>query len=204
MQTQLRSTPDYPIVSTPSQLTSTGSGRPRGGQNDSPSGSRLDSVCNRMLARPPIRQRTLPWQEEKERLTQESKRPIMETAMEQKCAVCGEGFLVPVAEQQFRRERGLPDPVSCPECRTRQRSIRNADLIALYERVESHSMTESGSITTRGGAHANDRTGSRSNVSKQRFNTVCAACGAETQVPFVPRGDRPVYCRDCFNARKGR
>ncbi|MDQ3541349.1 MAG: hypothetical protein M3440_11720 [Chloroflexota bacterium] len=23
-------------------------------------------------------------------------------------------------------------------------------------------------------------------------------------VPFVPRGDRPVYCRECFNARKGR
>ncbi|MDQ3442260.1 MAG: hypothetical protein M3490_01415 [Chloroflexota bacterium] len=38
----------------------------------------------------------------------------------------------------------------------------------------------------------------------QRYNTVCAACGSEAQVPFVPRGDRPVYCRDCFNARKGR
>jgi hypothetical protein len=22
-------------------------------------------------------------------------------------------------------------------------------------------------------------------------------------VPFEPRGDRPVYCRDCYNAQKG-
>ena len=24
----------------------------------------------------------------------------------------------------------------------------------------------------------------------------------ETQVPFQPRGDRPVYCRDCFEAQR--
>jgi hypothetical protein len=22
-------------------------------------------------------------------------------------------------------------------------------------------------------------------------------------VPFEPRGDRPVYCRDCYSSRKG-
>lgn len=27
---------------------------------------------------------------------------------------------------------------------------------------------------------------------------VCASCGMETEVPFQPRGDRPVYCRECF------
>jgi CxxC-x17-CxxC domain-containing protein len=32
---------------------------------------------------------------------------------------------------------------------------------------------------------------------------ICAECGVETQVPFRPSGDRPVYCRDCFNASKG-
>jgi CxxC-x17-CxxC domain-containing protein len=26
----------------------------------------------------------------------------------------------------------------------------------------------------------------------------CASCGGVARVPFVPRGDRPVYCRDCF------
>jgi len=30
---------------------------------------------------------------------------------------------------------------------------------------------------------------------------VCAACGKETTVPFLPRGDKPVYCSDCFKNR---
>jgi CxxC-x17-CxxC domain-containing protein len=28
---------------------------------------------------------------------------------------------------------------------------------------------------------------------------VCAECGRETTVPFVPRNGRPVYCSDCFD-----
>ena len=32
----------------------------------------------------------------------------------------------------------------------------------------------------------------------------CAECGKETQVPFEPKGDRPVYCRDCFNAKRNK
>ena len=31
---------------------------------------------------------------------------------------------------------------------------------------------------------------------------VCADCGVTTEVPFVPRTDRPVYCRDCFAKRR--
>jgi CxxC-x17-CxxC domain-containing protein len=37
---------------------------------------------------------------------------------------------------------------------------------------------------------------------REMFDAVCASCGQATQVPFEPRGDRPVYCRDCF-ARVG-
>ncbi|MFZ5596268.1 MAG: zinc-ribbon domain containing protein [Bacillota bacterium] len=33
---------------------------------------------------------------------------------------------------------------------------------------------------------------------RQMYPAVCAACGKETEVPFQPSGDRPVYCRDCF------
>lgn len=32
------------------------------------------------------------------------------------------------------------------------------------------------------------------------YETVCAECGANTTVPFRPRGDRPVYCRACFTS----
>ena len=29
-----------------------------------------------------------------------------------------------------------------------------------------------------------------------------AECGKDTEVPFEPKTDRPVYCRDCFNAKR--
>jgi len=32
---------------------------------------------------------------------------------------------------------------------------------------------------------------------------ICSGCGQPTTVPFEPRGDRPVFCRDCYSARKG-
>ncbi|MBS4030533.1 MAG: zinc-ribbon domain containing protein [Clostridiales bacterium] len=38
--------------------------------------------------------------------------------------------------------------------------------------------------------------------SERRMYTVtCSACGVETEVPFNPTNDRPVYCRSCFQNR---
>lgn len=37
---------------------------------------------------------------------------------------------------------------------------------------------------------------------RQMYDVICDGCGRPTQVPFQPRGDRPVYCRDCFNANR--
>lgn len=33
---------------------------------------------------------------------------------------------------------------------------------------------------------------------RQMFPATCAECGRDTEVPFEPRGDRPVYCSDCY------
>ena len=44
--------------------------------------------------------------------------------------------------------------------------------------------------------------GYRSNQS-QGTSVICSGCGQPTTVPFEPRGDRPVYCRECYQARKG-
>jgi len=30
----------------------------------------------------------------------------------------------------------------------------------------------------------------------------CADCGQETEVPFVPSPDRPVYCRECYQKHR--
>lgn len=33
---------------------------------------------------------------------------------------------------------------------------------------------------------------------RKMFKITCSNCGKEAQVPFEPRGDKPVYCSDCF------
>ncbi len=38
---------------------------------------------------------------------------------------------------------------------------------------------------------------------REMFRVVCADCGADTEVPFKPQSDRPVYCRDCFANHRG-
>jgi CxxC-x17-CxxC domain-containing protein len=35
------------------------------------------------------------------------------------------------------------------------------------------------------------------------FSATCASCGNEARVPFQPRGDKPVYCSDCFSKTRG-
>lgn len=37
---------------------------------------------------------------------------------------------------------------------------------------------------------------------RELHSAVCAECGKPAQVPFRPRGDRPVYCSDCFGRRR--
>lgn len=47
--------------------------------------------------------------------------------------------------------------------------------------------------------------GGMSRAPRQMYsvNLTCASCGAAiTQLPFEPRGDKPVYCRDCMQARR--
>ena len=39
---------------------------------------------------------------------------------------------------------------------------------------------------------------------RQMFPAVCAQCGKETEVPFEPREDRAVYCRDCYTKERVR
>jgi CxxC-x17-CxxC domain-containing protein len=46
--------------------------------------------------------------------------------------------------------------------------------------------------------------GGNSGSQRELHDAICAECGAKTQVPFRPSGDRPVYCRDCFNKRNNR
>jgi CxxC-x17-CxxC domain-containing protein len=37
---------------------------------------------------------------------------------------------------------------------------------------------------------------------RMMYKIVCADCKKESEIPFRPKGDRPVYCHDCFARRK--
>ncbi|MCE2404485.1 MAG: zinc-ribbon domain containing protein [Dehalococcoidia bacterium] len=42
------------------------------------------------------------------------------------------------------------------------------------------------------------RSGYTSDRPRTMYPAVCASCGIDTEVPFQPRQERPVYCNDCF------
>lgn len=37
---------------------------------------------------------------------------------------------------------------------------------------------------------------------RQMFDITCSDCGKPSQVPFKPTEGRPVFCRDCYSAKK--
>ena len=93
------------------------------------------------------------------------------------CSDCGKPFPFTVEEQEFFASKGYTnEPKRCPACRQNRRSERFGN-------------SGGGSGMNRG--------------PRQMFPAVCAQCGQDTQVPFQPRGDKPVYCRDCYAKSKG-
>lgn len=38
---------------------------------------------------------------------------------------------------------------------------------------------------------------------KVETTVTCEQCGKETTVPFKPTGEKPVFCRDCFDGQNG-
>ncbi|MBI2172411.1 MAG: zinc-ribbon domain containing protein [Chloroflexi bacterium] len=48
-------------------------------------------------------------------------------------------------------------------------------------------------------ARRTQRNGGYAQTPREMHPVVCAQCGKDTTVPFKPRGDRPVYCSDCFH-----
>jgi len=48
-------------------------------------------------------------------------------------------------------------------------------------------------------ARKSRRDGGRSGYQRKMFPATCAKCGKETEVPFEPRQDKPVYCSECYS-----
>jgi CxxC-x17-CxxC domain-containing protein len=90
------------------------------------------------------------------------------------CSDCGQSFTFSADDQAFFNERGYSTPKRCKQCRQAKKQEQG------------------------GGGGGYQRSETRSS------SVICAGCGQQTTVPFEPRGDRPVYCQNCFQARKSK
>jgi CxxC-x17-CxxC domain-containing protein len=113
------------------------------------------------------------------------------------CADCGQAFTFSASEQAFYAEKGFSDaPKRCKSCRQNRKAQRNA---ASYGSDDSYGGYSSGGSSSYGGYSGG---GSYDRAPRQMYEAVCADCGRVAQVPFQPTGSRPVYCNDCFRARR--
>ena len=90
------------------------------------------------------------------------------------CADCGISFTFSASEQEFFADKGFTnEPKRCPDCRSSRKQQRRGS---------------QGGYGGYGGGYQE----------RQMYPAVCASCGQDTQVPFEPKEDRPVYCSDCY------
>ena len=91
------------------------------------------------------------------------------------CVDCGQAFVFTAGEQEFFAQKGFQnEPKRCKGCKSAKRSAAGG----------------SGAGTGPAGP-------------RELHEVTCSSCGQKTTVPFKPTLDRPVYCRTCFQERRG-
>jgi len=103
------------------------------------------------------------------------------------CVECNSQFTFSADDQAFHAQKGYTDPKRCPSCRSARRSTGGSSY-----------GSGGGSYSSYGG---DSYGGGGSSRQRQMHPATCAQCGKATEVPFLPSGDRPVYCSDCFSKR---
>ena len=87
------------------------------------------------------------------------------------CSDCGADFTFTASEQEFFASKGfVNEPRRCPDCRAARKQQRF------------------------------DGGGGYGRGPRQMNPAVCASCGKDCEVPFMPRDGRPVYCSDCYSS----
>jgi CxxC-x17-CxxC domain-containing protein len=102
------------------------------------------------------------------------------------CRDCGQAFVFTTGEQEFFAQKGFTNaPSRCPDCR----SVRRA------------SGGRNGGYSSVGG-YSSGGGGGYGRQDRELFSATCSTCGQEARVPFQPRGDKPVYCSNCYTPRQ--
>ena len=98
------------------------------------------------------------------------------------CQDCNTSFTFSADDQQYHAEKGYSnEPKRCPSCRSNRRAGGGG-----------------GGGYSSGSSYGSSY-GSGYGSTREMHAVTCAQCGKSTEVPFLPRGDRPVYCSDCFS-----
>jgi CxxC-x17-CxxC domain-containing protein len=118
------------------------------------------------------------------------------------CRDCGNSFTFTEGEQAFYAQKGFTEPTRCPDCRAAKKAARNNSAYgdsSYGSSGYSSGYNSYGNGNANGGNYGNIGNGGYSRPQRVMTQVTCANCGKETEVPFVPRGLRPVYCSDCYN-----
>ena len=132
------------------------------------------------------------------------------------CRDCGNSFTFTEGEQAFYAQKGFTEPTRCPDCRAAKKAARNSSAYgdssygnggggyssSSNSGYNSYGNSYGNSYCNgygNGGNYGNMGNGGYGRPQRVMTQVTCANCGRETEVPFVPRGLRPVYCSDCFN-----
>lgn len=90
------------------------------------------------------------------------------------CVDCNKEFVFTAGEQEFYAAKGFAhEPSRCKPCRAKRKTGRS------------------------------EQAPREAKPRRELFTVICGDCGQETQVPFRPSQERPAYCRDCYNRRRG-
>jgi CxxC-x17-CxxC domain-containing protein len=106
------------------------------------------------------------------------------------CRDCGQAFTFTAGEQEFHASKGFEnEPSRCLDCRAVRKAARG-------ETGGGYG----GGYSSGGGGYSSG--GGYGRQERQMYSATCSTCGQEAKVPFQPRGDKPVYCSNCFTPRQ--
>jgi CxxC-x17-CxxC domain-containing protein len=115
-----------------------------------------------------------------------------------KCMECQQDFTYTVAEQELHQSLGYQnEPKRCTPCREAKRQRKGGP--GGGGGGGPRGGGGGGGGGPRGGGGGG---GGGGGPAREYFVAICGECGKEAQLPFKPRGDRPVYCSDCFSKRR--